>query len=159
SLDGWTALRDDPTVGAEAEVQVLDCLHARGDLERRAGGPGRALGGVDRCLPAGGPPLKPAPPFARRPGRPPEPRGGKADVLTALGKRPDALAAWDQAVALADGDQQVFLKLYRLAALARTSEYEQALLDLDLLAGQVRVNAAGLFQVARVYALAARTAA
>jgi hypothetical protein len=69
------------------------------------------------------------------------------------------MAAWDQAIALADPAQLVFLKLYRLTTLARTSEYEQALIELDPLAVQARASGEALFQTARLYALAAKKAA
>ena len=55
--------------------------------------------------------------------------------------------------------QLIFLKLYRLATLARTSEYEQALIELDPLAVQARASGEALFEVARIYTIAAQKAA
>src|SRR5205085_7891110 len=43
ALELWQGLQKNPTAGAEAQVQALDCLRDRGDLERRAGEPGKAL--------------------------------------------------------------------------------------------------------------------
>jgi len=84
---------------------------------------------------------------------------GKAEALTALGRYPDAIAAWDHAIVLAEPDQVIYMKLFRLSTLARTGEYDKALIELDPLAVQARATGASLFHTARVYALAARTAA
>jgi tetratricopeptide (TPR) repeat protein len=159
ALDLCGGLRDDPVIGLEAQVQALDCLHALGDLDRRSGRPEKAIESFDQVL-------RDAEPLARR--TPPVPGAkrqlrdawwGKADALAQMELYPEALSAWDHAVALSDADNLLFMKLYRLTTLARTSEYEQALNDLDLLAVQARANPQALFVVARVYALAARTAA
>jgi tetratricopeptide (TPR) repeat protein len=159
ALDLWTSIADNPILSTEAQVQRLDCLHARGDLERRAGDRVKAIEWFDRCLADGEPLARKNPPAAGVNVQLRNAWWGKAEVLTALGRLPDAITAWDHAIGLDDGSQQYFLRVFRLTAVARTDEYSQALLDVDLLAGQARVNGFALVQVARVYAVAARTAA
>jgi serine/threonine protein kinase len=155
AFDSWTQLRTDATIGLEAQVQMLDCLHALGDLELRSGKPTEALAWFDRCLHDGELLAKQNPPAPGVQARLRDAWWGKADALSALANYPDALAAWDQALALADPGQNVFLKLYRLATLARTNEYEHAFIEVDPLAVQARSSGEALFQTARVYALAA----
>ncbi len=154
----WTALRDDSTLGAEARVQMLDCLHGLGDLEQRAGNPTKALEFFEHCVEEGELLTKRVPPLPGAQARLRDAWWGKAEALSALARYPDALHAWDRAIALADPGQLVFLKLYRLTTLARTSEYDRTLIDLDSLAVQARANGDALFQVARIYALAAQKA-
>src|SRR5207247_1381112 len=89
-----------------------------------AGEPGKALEWFDRCLADGEPLARQTPPAPGVQGRLRNAWWGKAEALTALDRYPDALAAWDQAVALADGDQQVCLKLYPGAALDRDPDFD-----------------------------------
>jgi serine/threonine-protein kinase len=154
ALDAWTGLRDNPVVGAEAQVEALKCEYSLGDLERRAGQAQPAIEWFDKCIAAGQNKSIPGLSAVVR-----DAWWGKAEVLTGLGRYPEAIAAWDEAIALADGNQLIYLKIYRLRTMARTSEYDKALLELDLLAGQARVSGEAMMNVAHVYALAARTAA
>jgi predicted Ser/Thr protein kinase len=155
----WAGLRDDATLGSESQVQTLDCLHALGDLDLRAGDPKKALETFERCVRDGELLAKRIPPPPGVQARLRDAWWGKAEALSALADFPDALAAWDQTITLADPGQLVFLKLYRLTTLARTSEYERALIEVDPLAVQARASGEALFQTARVYALAAKKAA
>jgi tetratricopeptide (TPR) repeat protein len=159
ALDLWTKLSADATLATDSQVQMLDCLHALGDLERRAGQPKRALEWFDRCLKYGETLRKRTPPVPALQPRLRDAWWGKAEALTTLAQYPDAIAAWDHAVALADPSQLVYLKVFRLTALARTGEYEQAIIEVDPLAVQARANGEAMFHVARVYALAAHSAA
>ena len=152
-------MRADPAFGTEAQVQVLDCLHAFGELELQAGNPAKALEWFERCQHDAEPLAKRNPPPAGAMDRLRDAWWGEAKSFTSLAKYPDALAAWDQAIALASPGQLIFLKLYRLATLARTSEYEQAMIELDPLAVQARASGEALFEVARIYAIAAQKAA
>jgi tetratricopeptide (TPR) repeat protein/predicted Ser/Thr protein kinase len=157
AFDLWSALKDDVSHRGDAEVQVLSCVYALGDLERRAGKPTEALEWFDRDR-------RDAEALARKTPAPPGASGqlrnawwGTATTLTALERYPEAMAAWDDAIALTDADNLLFMKLYRLATLARTSECEQSLVELDPLAVQARTSGEALVNVARVYALAAAT--
>jgi tetratricopeptide (TPR) repeat protein len=159
ALELWQGLRTNPTAGVEAQVQAVDCLRDRGDLERRAGEPAKALEWYDKAIRDGEPLTRRDPPVAGTRAKVRDAWAGKAEALTALTRYADALAAWDQALTLDDGSQQAWLKLYRLTTLARTNEYEQALIEVDPLAVQARASGPALWHVVRVYALAARTAA
>src|SRR5439155_26630002 len=80
---------------------------------------------------------------------------GRADALTALGQFPQALAAWDQAIALDDTNEKYFLRVYRLATLARTAEYADAVAEAEKFLQQAHRSPLALYSLARVYALAA----
>lgn len=159
SIALWEALKAIPTVAGDAQIEFLHSLVEAGDVERRATAPEKALAWYDRCLSEGealGKQLK-NPVAVRIQLR--NACWGKAEALTALGRYPEALAAWDSALSFDDGSQQTWLKIHRLVTMARTSDYEKALEELDTLAGEARVSGPALWEVARVYSIAARSAA
>jgi tetratricopeptide (TPR) repeat protein len=156
SSDLWTGLNDDPVFGAEAEAEALDCLNALGDVDFRAGNNVAALVSFDKTVETGEPLLAKNPAVLRRLK---DACRGQAEALTAQGKYPEAIAAWDHAISVSGDTKTLYLRIFRLKTLARTREYEQALLDLDSLAIQARAAGEALFHVARVYALASKSAA
>jgi tetratricopeptide (TPR) repeat protein len=155
ALELWTALKDDPALRGEAEVQTLSCMYALGDVERRAGKPGEALQWFERDRHDAEQRMRKTPGSAGARGQLRNAWWGTATTLTALDRFPEAMAAWDEAIALTDTDNLLFMKLYRLATLARTADAEKALIELDPLAVQARTSGEALVEVARVYALAA----
>jgi tetratricopeptide (TPR) repeat protein/predicted Ser/Thr protein kinase len=157
AYDLWTALNDDPALRAEAEVQMLSCMYALGDVERRAGKTNDALQWFERDRQDAEQLVRKAPGSAGARGQLRNAWWGTATVLTALRRFPEAMAAWDEAIALTDADNLLFMKLYRLTTLAQTADYEQALVQLDPLAVQARTSGEALVNAARVYALAAAT--
>jgi tetratricopeptide (TPR) repeat protein/tRNA A-37 threonylcarbamoyl transferase component Bud32 len=133
----------------------LDDLWAEGDIEMRTGGPQQALARFDaevaeiarlQSLPH--PPAE-----LRKKQR--DAAWGRANALTALGQYPQALAAWDQAIAFDDTNEKHFLRVYRLATLARTREYPDAIAEADKTLEQARRSPLALYSLARVYAIAA----
>ena len=93
--------RADPAFGAEAQVQVLDCLHAFGEYgawQARQSRPGAGVV-LKRCQHDAEPLAERNPPLARAADRLRDAWRGEAKSFTSLAKYPDALAAWDQAVA------------------------------------------------------------
>jgi tetratricopeptide (TPR) repeat protein/predicted Ser/Thr protein kinase len=159
AYDLWTALAGDPTFGGEAKVQTLGCIYALGDLDRRSGKPNEALDRFQREQHDADQLAKSMPqsPAVRTQLR--NAWWGKAAALTDLARFPEALAAWDEVIALTDADNLLFMKLYRLTTLARTNEYGVALAELDPLAVQARTSGEALVAVARAYALASGTIA
>jgi tetratricopeptide (TPR) repeat protein len=84
---------------------------------------------------------------------------GQAEMLGALGRLPEALAAWDRAIALDDDDERKrTLRLLMLTALARTDDYANVAVINETLEGQARHSGTMLYPLARAFALAAKSA-
>jgi eukaryotic-like serine/threonine-protein kinase len=133
----------------------LDELWAEGDIEGRAGRPQQALEKFDAEVAAIAKlQSQPRPPAELRK-KQRDAAWGRADALTALGIYPQALDAWDQAIALDNTNERYFLQVYRLATLARTAEYADAVADADRVLPQAHRSPLALYSLARVYALAA----
>jgi tetratricopeptide (TPR) repeat protein len=84
----------------------------------------------------------------------------QAQALTASGKYDDALAAWDAALQLEEGNDRKtsFFNIYRLATLACTPKFADAVKQAETYRREFGRNGYGLYELARIGALAARTA-
>jgi tetratricopeptide (TPR) repeat protein/tRNA A-37 threonylcarbamoyl transferase component Bud32 len=133
----------------------LDELWAAGDIEARSARPQRALAQFDAEVAE----------IARLQSEPRPPAGlrakqrdaawGRAEALTALGQLPQALAAWNQAIALDDTNEKYFLQVFRLATLARTVDYADAVAEAEKFQQYPRLSPLVAYHLARVFGLAA----
>jgi tetratricopeptide (TPR) repeat protein len=84
----------------------------------------------------------------------------RAQALHALGQYEESLAAWDAALKMIEKDSPTwkFFDIYRLGTLAATPKYPQAAADVAARATFFANSGQALYEVARVYAVAARTA-
>jgi tetratricopeptide (TPR) repeat protein len=81
----------------------------------------------------------------------------RAEALTALGRYDDALAAWDAALALEENKESSIFNLYQWATLACTAQHAEAVQRGTAYSKANPRNGKGHYEVARIYALAART--
>ncbi|HEV3259982.1 MAG TPA: serine/threonine-protein kinase [Gemmataceae bacterium] len=81
-------------------------------------------------------------------------RWGRAKALAGLGRHREALADWDEASKLDDGQGLAQLQLGRADALARLGEHGQAVAVARTLLGKARLAAGDLYNLACVYSLA-----
>jgi tetratricopeptide (TPR) repeat protein len=79
----------------------------------------------------------------------------RAGALLRFGRPAEALADYDQALALDDGSQRVVLRVGRAVALAASGQPAQALAAADELAAAPGLDGGDLYELACVYAVAA----
>ena len=80
---------------------------------------------------------------------------GRARVLMALGRFPEAAADWDKAVEFDPGPYRPAYRSYRAHALARAGDFGRALAEADELRTAPNLPGATTFELACVYSLAA----
>src|SRR5439155_5195957 len=122
-LELWETLYKESPAANEPLPNVANVMFALCDLERRAGTPAQAL----EWFEARG---RQAEPLTRQ--NPPAPGvwlvlrnayWGQAEMLTALGRFPEALTAWEKAIDRDEGGQKGPLRLQMLVTLAQTGDY------------------------------------
>jgi serine/threonine protein kinase len=80
----------------------------------------------------------------------------RAQALTALERYDDALAAWDETLKLEDNPSKSIFSIYRLATVARSPQYAEAVAQAAKIRQQFPRSGYVLYELARVHALAAR---
>jgi len=135
----------------------LDELWAEGDIEARAGRPGQALERFDAEVAAIARLQSQPHPSAELRKKLRDAAWGRAEALAALGRLREALAAWNQAIALDDTIEKYFLQVFRLSTLARTPDFADAVAEAEKFQQYPRLSPLLLYSLARVYALAAAT--
>src|SRR5579864_1951558 len=77
----------------------------------------------------------------------------RAEILTQLGRYPEALSDWDQAIQLARDAQKPIYQLPRALTLARAGKYQEAATEAGLLIPKVGNSGTALYRLACVYSL------
>jgi eukaryotic-like serine/threonine-protein kinase len=83
----------------------------------------------------------------------------RADALDKQGKHGDAMASWDQALALDRGSEREKLRVFRARSVARSGDHRSAVTAVESLAGGRSDDGDHQFELARFYAVAATVAA
>jgi serine/threonine-protein kinase len=85
-------------------------------------------------------------------------RGARAQTYQALGRWPEAAQDWDRVIELDDRPNGWIRRVLRALALARAGLHARAVAEAGVLEAKAEVNGAGRYDLACVYALAAKAA-